>query len=58
MQWSDIPFLVTVKGLTFLFHSSPNIIRVIKPKKMRWVEDVVHMGEMKYAYKILVAKYG
>jgi hypothetical protein len=24
---------------------------------MRWVHDVAHMGEMRYAYKILVRKY-
>jgi len=28
------------------FYSSPNIIRVIKSRKMRWMEHVVHMEDM------------
>jgi hypothetical protein len=34
--------------------TSPNIIIVIKLKKMGWVGHVVCMGEMKNLYKILV----
>jgi len=37
-------------------YASPNIIRVIKSRRMIWVGHVVHMGEMKNAYKILVGK--
>jgi hypothetical protein len=37
-------------------YTSPNIIRVVKLKRMRWVEQVAHMGKMRNAYKILVRK--
>jgi hypothetical protein len=39
-------------------HSSPNIIRVIKSRGMRWVGYVAQMGEMRNAYNILVGKPG
>jgi hypothetical protein len=35
-------------------YSSPDIIRMIKSWRMRWVEHVARMGEMRNAYKILV----
>jgi hypothetical protein len=35
---------------------SSNIIRVIKPRRMRWAEHVARMGEMRNAYNILVGK--
>jgi hypothetical protein len=35
-------------------YSSPNIIRMIKSRRMRWARHVVLMGEMQNAYKILV----
>jgi hypothetical protein len=37
-------------------HSSPNIIMVIKSRKMRWVGRLARIAEMKNAYKILVGK--
>jgi hypothetical protein len=33
---------------------SPNIIRVIKLRRMSWVEYVACLGEVRNAYKILV----
>jgi hypothetical protein len=33
-------------------YSSPNIIRVIKPKRMRWARHVARMGERRGAYKV------
>jgi hypothetical protein len=38
------------------FHATPNIIKVIKSRKMRWAGHVAHMGEMRNAYKVLVGK--
>jgi hypothetical protein len=38
-------------------YTSPNIIRVIKLKRMRWVGHVAHMGEMRGTYSILVGKH-
>jgi hypothetical protein len=37
-------------------YSSPNIIRNIKSRRMRWAEHVARMGETRNAYKILVGK--
>jgi hypothetical protein len=37
-------------------YSPPNIIRVIKSRRMAWAGHVAGMWEMKYAYKILVGK--
>jgi hypothetical protein len=35
---------------------SPNIIRVIKSRRMSWVAYMAHMGDKNYAYRVLVAK--
>jgi hypothetical protein len=35
-------------------YASPNIIRAIKLRRMRWVGQVARMGEMKNEYKTLV----
>jgi hypothetical protein len=43
------------KELTDLY-SSPNIIRVIKLKRMRWAGHVACMGEKRGAYSILVGR--
>jgi hypothetical protein len=37
-------------------YSSPNIIRMIKSRKMRWAGHVARMGEKWNAYRILVGK--
>jgi hypothetical protein len=37
-------------------YSSPNIIRMIKSRRMRWAEHVARMGENRNAYRILVGK--
>jgi hypothetical protein len=36
--------------------TKPNIITVIKSRRMRWVWHVVSMGEVRNAYNILVGK--
>jgi hypothetical protein len=43
------------KELTDLY-SSPNIIRVIKSRRMRWVGRVARMVEKRCAYRILVGR--
>jgi hypothetical protein len=35
---------------------SPNVIQVIKLRRMRWVGHVAHMGESRGIYKVLVGK--
>jgi hypothetical protein len=36
------------------FYASPNIIRVIESRRLRWTGRVARMGEMRYARSILV----
>jgi hypothetical protein len=35
-------------------YSSPNIVRVIKSRTMRWAEHVARMGEGRDVYRVLV----
>jgi hypothetical protein len=35
---------------------SPNIIRMIKSRRMRWVRHIARMGEKPIAYRIFVEK--
>jgi len=37
-------------------YSSPNIIQVIKSRRMKWVGHVAHMGERRGACRVLVGK--
>ena len=37
-------------------YSSPNIVRVIKSRRMRWAGRVARMGEERGAYRLLVGK--
>jgi hypothetical protein len=39
-----------------LLYSSPNIIRQIKSRSLRWAGHVTHMGEESRVYKVLVGK--
>jgi len=36
--------------------SSPNIVRVIKLRRIRWAGHVAHMGEERVVYRVLVGK--
>ena len=37
-------------------YCSPNIVRVIKWRRMRWAEHVARMGEERGVYRVLVGK--
>jgi len=37
-------------------YSSPNIVRVIKSRRIRWVGHVARMGEERGVYRVLVGK--
>ena len=37
-------------------YSSPNTVRVIKSRRMRWAGHVARMGEERGVYRVLVAK--
>jgi hypothetical protein len=41
---------------SFDLYSSPNIIRIIKSKRMKWAGHVARMGEKRNAYRLLVGK--
>jgi len=41
--------------LNYLY-SSPNIVRVIKSRRMRWAGHVARMGEEREVYRVLVGK--
>jgi len=38
-------------------YCSPNIVRLIKSRKMRWAGHVARMGERRGVYKVLVGKH-
>jgi hypothetical protein len=40
----------------YALYSSPNIIRVIKSRKLRWTGHVARVGERRGAYRALVGK--
>jgi len=37
-------------------YSSPNIVRMIKSRRLRWAGHVARMGEERGAYRVLVGK--
>jgi len=37
-------------------YSSPNIVRVIKSRRMRWAGHMARMGEERGVYRVLVGK--
>jgi len=41
--------------LNYLY-SSPNIVRVIKSRRMRWAGHVAHIGDGRGVYRVLVGK--
>jgi hypothetical protein len=52
MEWNSI---YETRPSTEL-HSSPNIVRVIKSRRMRWAGHVTRMGEGRGVYRILVGR--
>jgi hypothetical protein len=45
-----------IEELDYLY-SSPNIVRVIKSRRMRWEGHVASMGERRGVYRVLVGKF-
>jgi hypothetical protein len=37
-------------------HSSPNVIRMLKSRRMRWTGQVARMGDTRNVYRLLVRK--
>ena len=40
----------------FIVHRSPNIVRVINSRRLRWAGHVARMGECRRSFKILTGK--
>ena len=47
---------IAQRGAKLSVLSSPNIVRVIKSRRMRWVGHVACMGEERGAYRFLLRK--
>ena len=43
------------EGLNYLY-CSPNIVQVIKSRRMSWARHVTRMGERRGVYRVLVGK--
>jgi len=42
--------------IIIIINSSPNIVRVIKSRRVRWAGHVARMGEERGVYRVLVGK--
>jgi hypothetical protein len=47
---------ILTKGDEIILYSSPNIIRQIKSRKLRWARHVASMGEERNVYKLVMGK--
>ena len=54
-RWIFPAYMERIRGSRDLY-SSPNIVRVIKSRRMRWAGHVARMGEERGEYRILVGK--
>jgi hypothetical protein len=52
----DGPWRKLHNGELHSLYSSPNIVRVIKSRRMRWVGHVARMGEGRSIYRVLVGR--
>jgi hypothetical protein len=52
-QFGELQMAVVSK---YNLYSSPNIVHVIKSRRMRWAGHVVRMGERRGVYRVLVGK--
>ena len=50
-EWRKLPS----EELRYLY-SLPNIVQVVKSRRMRWVGHVAHVGERRGIYRVLVGK--
>jgi hypothetical protein len=56
MKWSEVGKSCIMRSFVTCMYSSPNIIRMIKSRRMRWSWHVAGMREKRNAYRILVGK--
>jgi len=50
----EVIYCITIGGCTLYF--LPNIMRVVKSRRMRWAGHVARMGQWRGVYKVLVGK--
>jgi hypothetical protein len=55
-RYCDFLGLTYVNGELHNLYSSPDIIRQIKSRRMRWAGHVARMGEGRNVYRVLVGK--
>jgi hypothetical protein len=55
-RWSDGRWRKLHNEEFHNLYSSPNVIRMIKSRRMRWTEHVAQMWETTNAYRILAGK--
>jgi hypothetical protein len=48
--------ICTVNEELHILYSSPNIIRQIKSRRMRWAGHVARMGDKRNVYRVLMRK--
>ena len=57
-----VPVAPIINGITFAFeelsdlYSLPNIVQVVKSRRMRWAGHVARMGEGRGVHRVLVGK--
>jgi hypothetical protein len=51
-----VVLLVVLRAWLNDLDCAPNIVRVIKSRRMRWAGHVAHMGERRDVYRVLVGK--
>jgi hypothetical protein len=56
VSWATAIQFTSSKHISIRCFNSPNIIRVIKSKGMRWAEHVACMGERRGVYRVLVGR--
>jgi hypothetical protein len=52
----DGPWRKLLNNELHSLYSSPNIVRVIKSRRMRWAGHVARMGEERGVYRVLVGR--
>ena len=56
-EWHEhVRWEIYARHLQHVGNSSPNIVRVIKSRRMRWAGHVARMGEEREVYRVLVGK--
>jgi hypothetical protein len=57
-EWGDVTgeWRTLLNEELYALYSTPNIIQVMKSRRMRWARHVARMGDSRSAYRVLVGK--